>query len=479
MGALWAKPGLVLALGAVVLANCAVNPATGQREVSLVSEAQEIQLGEQTAEAARTAIGVYGDSGVQRYVRGLGERLSEITERSSLPWTFTVVDDPEVNAFAAPGGKIFVTRGILSYLGSEAELAGVLGHEAGHVTARHTARQITRQQLFGVGLIAGAIFSSTIAQNAGVIQQGLGLLFLSYSRGDESQADELGFRYVRRLNYDPREMANTFATLQRVTQLSGGGRVPTWASTHPDPGDRHTKAEQRAAAVPLDSLQRSMVNRDPYLRAIDGIVFGINPRQGYFEANRFSHPDLRFRIDFPSGWQYQNQAQAVSAISSANDAIVQLSLGGTQSADALMQQFAKQEGVQTGSVQRITVNGFPGQTAEFQAQDGQGNQLAGRVMYLTYGGNTYQLLGYTLGTKYGSYSGAMMGSMQSFGQLTDPTALNKQPVHLQLVRLSRAMTIEEFYRQYPSPVRLEVIAAINGVTAGQTMPAGYLAKRVQ
>jgi predicted Zn-dependent protease len=479
MRALWAKPGLVLAPWVMVLANCAVNPATGQREVSLVSEAQEIQLGEQTAEAARAAIGVYGDSGLQRYVRGLGERLSEVTERSSLPWTFAVVDDPEVNAFAAPGGKIFVTRGILSYLGSEAELAGVLGHEAGHVTARHTARQITRQQLFGVGLIAGAIFSSTIAQNVGAIQQGLGLLFLSYSRGDESQADELGFRYVRRLNYDPREMANTFATLQRVGELSGGGRVPTWASTHPDPGDRHTKAEQRAAAVPLDSLQRSTVNRDQYLRAIDGMVFGINPRQGYFEANHFYHPDLRFRIDFPSGWQYQNQAQAVSAISSANDAIVQLSLGGTQSADALMQQFTRQEGVQTGSVQRVTVNGLPGQTAEFQAQDGQGNTLAGRVMYLTYGGNTYQLLGYTLSAKYGSYAGAMSGAMQSFGQLTDPTALNKQPVHLQVVRLPRAMTIEEFYRQYPSPVRLEIIAAINGVTAGQTMPAGYMAKRVQ
>ncbi len=466
MGRRWVTPGLALALLGSAITNCAVNPATGQREVSLVSEGQEIQLGEQAAEAARAAIGIYGDSGLQRYVRGLGDRLSDITERSSLPWTFAVVDDPEVNAFAAPGGKIFVTRGILTFLGSEAELIGVLGHEAGHVTARHTARQITRQQLFGVGLIAGAIFSETVARNIGAIQQGLGLLFLSYSRGDEEQADELGFRYVRRLNYDPREMAHTFTTLQRVGELSGGGRVPTWASTHPDPGDRATRAEQRAAAVPLDSLQRATVDREEYLRAIDGIVFGVNPRQGYFEGSRFLHPDLRFQLEFPSGWRTQNQAHAVTAISGANDAIVQLSLGGTQSADALMQQFARQEGVQTGSVQRVTVNGLPGQTAEFQAQDGQGNRLAGRVMYLTYGGNTYQLLGYTLAAKYGSYASAMAGAMQSFGQLTDPTALNKQPVHLQLVRLPRAMTIEEFHRQYPSPVRLEVIAAINGVAAG-------------
>jgi predicted Zn-dependent protease len=459
--------------------DCAVNPATGQREVSLVSEAQEIQLGEQTAQAARAAIGVYGDSGVQRYVHGLGERLAQVTERAGLPWNFEVVDDPEVNAFAAPGGKIFVTRGILSYLGSEAELIGVLGHEAGHVTARHTARQITRQQLFGVGLIAGAVFSSAVARNIGAIQQGLGLLVLSYSRGDESQADELGFRYLRRLNYDPREMANTFATLERVGALAGGGRVPTWASTHPDPGDRHTRAEQRAATVSLDSLQRSLVNRDAYLRVIDGIVFGVNPRQGYFESNHFYHPDLRFRMDFPAGWQTQNQAQAVSAISSANDAIVQLSLGGSQSPDALMQEFTRQQGVQTGAVQRVTVNGLPATTAEFQAQDNEGNQLAGRVMYLGYGGSTYQLLAYTLAARYGGYAGTMLGSMQSFGALTDPAALNRQPVHLRLVRLPRAMTIEEFHRQYPSPVRFEIIAAINGVSPGQTLPAGYLAKRVQ
>lgn len=466
-------------LGAGWLAGCATNPATGEREVSLVSESQEIALGNQSAEAARATIGIYPDSGLQRYLHGLGARLAAVTERASLPWNFEVVDDPEVNAFAAPGGKIFVTRGILSFIGSEAELVGVLGHEAGHVTARHTARQITRQQLFGIGVIAGSIFSSTVARNAGLISQGLGVLFLSYSRGDESQADELGFRYLRRLNYDPREMAETFATLERVSTLAGGGRVPTWASTHPDPGDRKTKAEQRAAAVPLDSLQRSTVNQDAYLRAIDGIVFGPNPRQGYFEGARFFHPDLRFRIDFPSGWKTQNQAQAVLAVSPSDDGIVQLSLGGSESPEALLAKFAQQQGVRLGSTQRTTVNGLPAATVEFQAQDDQGNQLAGRVLYLSYRGTTYQLLGYAVAARYGSYSGAILNTMQSFAELTDQAALNKQPVHLRLVRLPRSMTIEEFHRQYPSPVRIELVAAINGVSAGQTMPAGFVAKRVQ
>ncbi len=478
MGRHWVKPGLMLALGSAALVNCAVNPATGQNQISLVSEAQEIQLGEQTAASAKTAIGVYPDSGIQRYVRSVGLRIAAVTERSGLPWNFTVLDDPQVNAFAAPGGKIFITRGILAYLGSEAELAGVLGHESGHVTARHTAQQITRQQLFGVGLIAGAVFSSTVANNIGAISQGLNLLFLSYSRGDEAQADELGFRYSRRLNYDPREVAQTFATLQRVSDMSGS-KVPTWAATHPDPGDRLTKAQERAATVPLDSLRNAVVARDQYLQAINGIVFGVDPRQGYFEGSTFLHPELRFRIEFPSGWTTENQAQAVVAVSPSQDAMLQLSPGGSQSPDALMQQFAAQQGVQASPSERVTVNRLPGIAAEFRASDSQGNQLAGRVMYLSYRGNTYQLLGYTLAARYGTYSGPLSSAMQTFDELTDPAALNKQPVHLHLVRLPRAMTIEEFNRQYPSAVSADVIAVINGVTAGQTMPAGYQAKRVE
>jgi len=464
---------------AALVAGCSTNPATGKSEISLVSEGQEIEMGNQMLASARATLGTYPDSGVQRFVRAVGERLAASTERPSLPWVFEVVEDPEVNAFAAPGGKIFVTRGILAYFGSEAELAGVLGHEIGHVTARHTARQITREQLVGVGLIAGSILSSTVAQSAGALQQGLGLLFLSYSRGDESQADELGFRYMRRRNYDAREMANTFQTLERVGNLSGGGKVPTWASTHPDPGDRFQKAEQRAATVPADSVRSSIINREAYLRAIDGIVIGVNPRLGYFEGGRFNHPDLRFRMDFPSGWQTQNRADAVVAASPQKDAIVQLSLGGSDAPETLLQKFAQQQGVQMGNSQRTTVNGLPAATAEFQAQDQQGNVVAGRVMYVRYGNNAYQLLGYSSGARYSSYSGVISQSMQSFATLTDQAALDKQPVHLSLVRLTRAMTVEEFYRQYPSAVRVELIAAINGVSPGETLAAGTMAKRVQ
>jgi predicted Zn-dependent protease len=464
-----------LLLGA---AACATNPATGQREISLVGEGQEIALGNETAASTRATIGLYPDSAVQRYVRALGTTLAAASERPGLPWSFEVIDDPEVNAFAAPGGKIFVTRGILPFLGSEAELAGVVGHEIGHITARHSARQITRQQIASVGLLAGSVLSSQVASMAGGIQQGLGVLFLSYSRGDESQADELGFRYMRRGRYDVREMPNVFKTLGRVGALSGGGKVPAWQSSHPDPEDRQARTEARVKAVPPDSLRGAIVNRDAYLRTIDGMVFGANPRQGYFEGATFLHPDLRFRLDFPAGWKTENRSDAVVAGSPQGDAMLQLSLGGQETPDALLARFTQQQGLQARNAERTTVNGNPAATAEFQAQDQQGATLAGRVLYLAYGGITYQFLGYTTAAQYGTYSGAFVQSMKSFDRLTDPVALARQPRHLALVRIPRAMTIEDFTRQYPSAVKPEVIAAINGVEPGATLPAGAVVKRV-
>jgi predicted Zn-dependent protease len=473
------RVSLTRCLCGALLAGCATNPATGKREISLVSESQEIELGNQVQASTRTSIGDYPDNRLQSYISTLGQRLAATSERPTLPWSFEVIDDPAVNAFAAPGGKIFVTRGILPYLDSEAELAGVVGHEIGHVTARHTAQQITRQQLFSLGLVVGSVASSRIASAAGALQQGLQLLFLSFSRENEAQADELGFRYIRRANYNPNEMSDVFRVLERVGSLSGEGRVPTWAATHPAPEDRLAKAEQRAATVPADSIRGSIINHDALLRVIDGIVFGANPRQGYFEGTRFLHPDLRFRYDFPSGWKTENQAQAVIGASPQGDAAVQLSLAGKDSPETLLQKFTQQQGMQAGGVQRVSVHGLNAATAEFQAQDDQGNALAGRVLYLSYGGNSYELLGYSSANGYRGYANAIEQSLRSFDQLTDPAALARQPVHLQLVRLSGAMTIEEFYRRYPSTEKLEVIAAINGVAPGATLPAGTVAKRVQ
>ena len=220
-------------LGALaVLAACAVNPATGEREFSLVSEGQEIELGRQADPEVAAQFGIVDDAGLQSYVSGIGMRIARDSERPNLPWSFKVVDDPIVNAFALPGGFIYVSRGILAHFDSEAELAGVLGHEVGHVTARHSASQMSRQQLQQIGLGVGMIFSETVREYGQLAMVGLQLMNLKYSRGDESESDELGLEYIGRQGYDPEAMIGVFQMLASVSG-SGDGRVPEWQLTHP------------------------------------------------------------------------------------------------------------------------------------------------------------------------------------------------------------------------------------------------------
>src|SRR5436309_4408224 len=239
-------------LAALGSAGCAVNPATGARQLMLISESQEIAMGRDYDQQVTASIGLYADTAWQHWTRQFGARLAATSERPNLPWTFHVVDDPVVNAFALPGGFIYVTRGILAHLNSEAELAGVVGHEIGHVTARHSASQMSKQQLAQIGLAVGSIASPEFGRYAGVASAGLGVLFLKFSRDDESQADHLGLRYMRRAAYDPREMPHVFEMLTRVSQAEGGGRVPEWLATHPDPENRRGRIEQEIAALPQD-----------------------------------------------------------------------------------------------------------------------------------------------------------------------------------------------------------------------------------
>src|SRR5512134_1704571 len=213
----------VAAAVALVIA-CATNPATGRKQLMLVSEAQEIAMGKEADQEAVAAYGLYPDPKVQAYVNELGQRLAKASERPSLPWSFKVVDDASVNAFALPGGYIYVTRGIMTHLRSEAELAGVLGHEIGHVTGRHSAQQMSQQQLAMGGLLIGMVAVPELQQYGGLVQQGLGLLFLKFGRDDENEADQLGLRYMTREAYEPRELLEVFGVLDRVTRETGGGR---------------------------------------------------------------------------------------------------------------------------------------------------------------------------------------------------------------------------------------------------------------
>src|SRR5687767_3526424 len=220
------RTGILPATLIAVLVTCARNPVTGRRELSLISESQEVSMGQEAAKQVAASIPPVADDALQRYVSGLGMQLARASERPNLPWTFQVIDDPQVNAFALPGGPIFVTRGILSHMNSEAQLVSVLGHEIGHITAKHSVSQMSQAQLAQIGLIAAVVVKPELAGFGNIASQGLGLLFLKFGRDDERQSDDLGFKYMTAAGYSPTEMAEMFRTLERLGGGSSGGRVP-------------------------------------------------------------------------------------------------------------------------------------------------------------------------------------------------------------------------------------------------------------
>ena len=465
-----------LAMGSGV-GSCARNPVTGKSELSLVSESQEIQMGQQGAKEVAQTIGLYNDAKVQSYVAEIGKRMAAESERPNLPWEFHVVDDASVNAFAIPGGFIYVTRGLMSTINTEAELATVVGHEIAHVTNRHSVQQMSKAQLAQLGLGIGSILSSDIAKFGQLAGAGLSLLFLKYSRDAENQADQGGFRYALGQNYDVREMPKVFETLDRISQTAGGGKLPEWLATHPDPGNRIERIEKMLDTVPLDQ-RKLIVDREDYLRHVQGMSFGEDPRQGYFEGNAFYHPGMRFQLRFPEQWKKQNLPQAVVAVSPSEDAIIQLALAGQAAPEQAARQFLSQEGVQAGNGSRTNINGLPAASSYFQAQTQQG-QIEGLVSFISYGGQTFGLMGYTPAGKLSSYDQVFQGTIRSFSELRDPSKINVQPARVELVRVPRQMTLEQFNAQYPSSAPIEQLAIINELEGPEAViPAGQMVKRV-
>lgn len=463
-----------LALMAVIAA-CAVNPATGEYEFMLVSESQEIAMGREADPEVAASMGLVEDPELQAYVSDLGSRLAAISERPQLPWSFKVVDDPVVNAFALPGGFIYVTRGILAHFEDEAELAGVLGHEIAHVTARHSASQMSRQQLQQIGLGVGMIFSETVREYSGLASAGLQLLNLSYSRGDESEADRIGLTYMARQGYDPDAMIGMF---QMLAQVGGGGdgRVPEWQSTHPYPENRESDIRRSIAEGGYSA--GGIVNRDAYLDHIDGLVYGPNPREGFFQGPRFLHPDLAFELTFPAGWTTVNQRQVVGGIAPAEDAVLVLGLvEGAGEPAAELREFLAQDGVRGGTIREDGSADVERVRADFEVttQDGV---LRGEMAFVRYGGLVYRLLGYALSSRWSAYSAAVASSISSFRAVTDPAVLGVQPMRLQIVTLPGAMSLDTYVGRNPGPLDAADLAVLNRTQPAAVLSAGRRIKTV-
>ncbi len=461
----------LMPLGALllVLIACAVNPATGRREFSLISERQEIQMGREADPQITASYGLVDDAELQSYVSALGLRLAAVSERPNLPWSFKVVDDPIVNAFALPGGFIYVTRGILAHFESEAELAGVLGHEIGHVTARHSASQMSRQRLQQGVLGIGMVLSSNVRQYGGLVGAGLQIMNLSYSRGNESQSDELGLRYISRLDYDADAMIGVFRML---AQAGGGGegRLPEWQLTHPYPENR--EADMRALIAETGASRSGTVNRDAYLDRIDGIVYGPNPRDGYFEDTRFLHPELAFEVTFPSGWTTVNQRTIVAATAPGEDAGIVLGVVEDGVApDAELRDFLRGEGISGGTITQSDADGVRTARASFDAGM-EGEALRGEVAFFRYGELTYRLIGYSSRAGWSGHASAVSATISSFRPVTDRSVLDVQPLRLEIVRVTEPMSLNSYVQRFPQPIDVEELARLNRVTPGAVLSAG-------
>ena len=469
---------LTLLIAALLPAtSCAINPATGKRQFSLIGESQEVAMGREADGAIVAQMGLYGGDALQDYIQGVGSRMAAVSERPQLDWTFRVVNDGAVNAFALPGGYIYITRGIMTHLNSEAELATVVGHEIGHVTARHSVNQMSKAQLAQMGLGVGMALSPELAQFGQYAETGLGLMFLKFGRDDERQSDELGLRYMVKAGYDPRPAPRVFDMLEDVSRASGSDRLPGWMSTHPAPENREAYLESRVSAMNQDFSQ-AKIGTQEYLAHIDGMVYGVDPREGYFKEESFYHPEFAFRFDFPSGWKTANGREAVLASTEANDAIIRLTMSSKSTPQAGLDEFLRQEGVEAGASWRSTVNGYSVASRVFVATTQQG-KVRGVVAYLQHDDNVYQLMGYTFESKWAEYGNRIENSLVSFDRLTDRAALSVEPARVKIVTVREDMTLEQFAQRYDASVTTKKLALINQIEVTDRLEAGRPYKTVQ
>jgi len=318
-----------------------------------------------------------------------------------------------------------------------------------------------------------------VAQYGDLAAQGLQVMFLKYSRDDERQADGLGLRYMYQQNYDPREMPRVFETLRRVSQSQGSGRIPGWLSTHPTEEERIRTISGQVARLGPDFSNR-VVNREEYVRNLDDVVFGQNPREGYFVGNTFIQPELGVQIRFPEGWKTSNEKSAVGAISPNQDALVAVTLSDQGSAQAAAQRFFAQQGIQSGQAVQTNLagGGSPAVSRAFSVQGSQSGDLQGIASFVEQGGKVFQILGYTRSQSWSRYDDVLQGSIATFGPVTDRRALDVQPKRVDVVSLPSAMTLSEFYQRYPSTVDLDTLAIINQADANTRFAAGEEVKRV-
>ncbi len=487
-----AAAALALGLTAIGGGACTVNPATGERAFTGgMSAREEIETGRKLHPQILAEMGgADGNKALARYVDSIGQLLARTSERTDLKYTFTVIDSDIVNAFAIPGGYIYVSRGLLALADDEAELAGVLAHELGHITALHHARRRGQTLIANVGLLAAGVLAGAVAPGAERGIMGLGQhaatgVLRSFSRENEYEADDLGIRYLSRAGYDPQAMARFLAKLRAHSRLEAiiAGRAPDsidrfdYLATHPAPRARVTRASAKAKRV---KVRQPMSARDIYLDKIDGIVYGESPAQGFARGRDFIHPDLRFRFRAPEGFRLHNAPAAVTAEGPGDSLIVfdlERNAGRRGTYFYLTSVWAK--GARLERVRNITVNGLKGAEGFTRINTRRGvvdlrlvairGQRDGifRLMFLSPPGRTARL------------RRGFEATIASFRRIGSAEAASVKPRRLKIVRVRRGETQRTMARRMADAERpLERFRVLNGIGPRDRLRPGQRVKIV-
>lgn len=472
------KLSLLAALSTLSLAGCATNPATGRPMVSLVSPQEEQRTGREMHPQILREFGRYENERVQAYVNRVGQSLVPRTELPNAQWTFTVLDSPIVNAFALPGGYVYITRGLIALAQNEAEVASVLGHEMGHVTARHAAQRQTAALGAGLlGVLVGAVTGSSDLAGASA---GTGQAVVAgYSREQEFEADDLGIRYIGRTGYDVNASSSFLNRMGEQSRLEAAmmgqpGRVDQYniLSTHPRTPDRVARAAREAKAA---GSSGNRIDQDSYLAVIDGMIYGDSADQGFVRGSRFVHPQLGFGFDAPPGYRLFNRADSVVAQSSGGGILI---FDRQQGGGSLSNAFARATNNAASNVRAMEINGFEAISGTVRGSlNNRPVQI--RVVTLRYDQNTiYRFRSADLN---GGSNQAADQAARSFNRLSGGEASGLQPHRIRVVTVRPGDTVQSLASRMPFPdFREERFRLLNGMTGGdRSLTPGQRVKIVQ
>ncbi len=484
------RKALIFVVSALTIWACAysVNPVTGRREAYGYSWDEEVRIGRETDAQIVAQYGIYGDEKVAAYVSEVGEAMlaeSHMRRAGVAPmfrgtkFTFRVLDSPVVNAFALPGGYVYVSRGLLAHLVNEAQLAVVIGHEIGHVVGRHASRRALKSKIGQIGLLGGAILGQRLGIPASDILEIGGMatqyLFLSYSRDDERESDRLGVEYAAMGGYRSADAAAFFESLKRITERAGA-RIPAHRSTHPDPGERERTIPRLASEWARQGHRQTEDNQDRFYEAIEGIVLGDDPRQGFVESDVFFHPAMRFLFPLPAGWHTVNEPSGVQVVEPEGKCAIFLRGTDARSPEEAAAKLEGRRGVTIVGRRALEINGLTARQVRAEATS-RGRTIALVRTYIALDETVFEASAMCAKDDYGVYGEHIMRSIGGFSRLRDPEALATQPVRVRVVTVEREAPLASLLPEtLPASVDAESIAILNQMDLDEVAAAGSRVK---